>query len=242
MRSLTFILGAAAAIGMAAAISAAPAQDRVQLAQAQPSGTQSDTGAGANQRGNAGNRQGGGATGQTSQGGKASGGKASGGDRASVRTEGTSRTSVREHSEGSRVSVHGGRSHVGVRTAERDDAVVVKRKKALRYVYDEPALVIKKKRHYVSHGEPSHTVVTKERRGGVAVSGGVSTHTNVHTRSGSTTVGASSTTHSNGGKGANARSSGQGGGNSGGSTGGSTGQSRGNKSGSSGGGEAPGQR
>jgi len=143
MRSLTFILGAAAAIGMAAAISAAPAQDRVQLAQAQPSGTQSDTGAGANQRGNAGNRQGGGATGQTSQGGKASGGKASGGDRASVRTEGTSRTSVREHSEGSRVSVHGGRSHVGVRTAERDDAVVVKRKKARRYVYDEPALVIK---------------------------------------------------------------------------------------------------
>jgi len=100
MRSLTFILGAAAAIGMAAAISAAPAQDRVQLAQAQPSGTQSDAGAGANQRGNAGNRQGGGAPGQTSQGGgKGSGGKASGSDRASVRSEGTNRTSVREHSE-----------------------------------------------------------------------------------------------------------------------------------------------
>jgi hypothetical protein len=236
---------------MAAAISAAPAQERVQLAQAQQPGAHSDTGAGTNQRGNASNRQGGGTTGQASQGGgkgsggKDSGGKASGSDRASVRSEGTSHTSVREHSEGSRVSVHGGRSHVGVRTAERDSDVIIKHKKARRYVYDEPGVVIKKKRHYVSYGEPSHSVVTKERRGGVAVSGGVSTRTSVHTRSsGSTTVGASSTTRSNGGKGANARSSGQGGGNSGGPTGGSTGQSRGSsgRSGSSGGGEASGQR
>ena len=70
MKSLTFIVGAAAAIGMAAAVSAAPAPDRIQLAQAQQSDTQSGAGKGANQR-NTGNREGGAAaTGASQNGGK----------------------------------------------------------------------------------------------------------------------------------------------------------------------------
>jgi beta-xylosidase len=236
MRLVIVMLGAAAAMTMAAAVSAAPAKGGVQLAQAQESGTQSGVGSATNQRDNTGNREHGGAATRTSK----RGGKSTGAERGTVRNERTSHTSARG-SEETRVSVRGGRTHAGVRTTEHDGDVVVKNKKVHRYVYSEPTTVIKKRKHYVSDREPSNAVVIKERRehpGGVTVSGWVSTRTNVHTRStGSTTVGRSSTTRTSGGKGANVRSSGHGGSNSGGSSGGHTGQSRGsNRSGSSGGG------
>jgi hypothetical protein len=59
MRLLSLILGAAAAAGVAAAVSADPVADRIQMAQAQDSGMQSGSGTGANQRGPSGNREGG---------------------------------------------------------------------------------------------------------------------------------------------------------------------------------------
>jgi hypothetical protein len=237
MRSLTFILGAAAAIGMVAAVSAKPAPDRIQLAQAQESQS------GASQRSSTGNREGGAATTRSSQ---SSGAAAGGGGRATMRSEGkgTSRTSVRTRSEGARVSVRGSRTRVGVRTAVRDEGVIVHRKKARRYVYSEPAraTVIKKKKRYVSYREPS-SVVVKKRRAGVAVSEGVSTRTSVRSRTvGGTSVRGSSTTRTSGGTGANVRSSGQGGGGKGGATEGRTGQSRGTNQSKPSGGEAPATR
>ena len=74
MRPLTLILGAAAAIGIAAAVSAEPATDRIQLAQAQDSGAQSGAGTGASQRGNTGNREGGASTTRGSEGSGAAAG------------------------------------------------------------------------------------------------------------------------------------------------------------------------
>lgn len=237
MRSVIFMLGAAAAIGMAAAVSAAPIQGGIQLAQAQESGTQSGAGKATNQRGNAGNREGGGATRESKGGDTASGGNRT------VRGEGASRTSVHGRSEESRVSVHGGThgggTHVRVGAAEHDGGVIVRHR---RYVYDEPATVIKRKRYHEVYREPSHHVVIRERhedRGGVAIRerhegrGGVAVSGSVNTRGGGSATVGRSTTHTNGGTGANVRS---GGANSGGSTGGRNGQSRGgtSRSGSSG--------
>jgi hypothetical protein len=191
---------------MVAAVSAKPAPDRIQLAQAQ----QSDTQSGTSQRQSTGNRGSGAATQQSSQGGGAA--ASGGGNRATMRGEarGTSRTSVRARSEGARVSVHGSRTRVGVRTAARDEDVVVRRHPARRFVSDEPAraTVIKKRRHIVSYREPS-SIVVRHRRAGVAVNTGVSTRTNVRSRSG-TTVSGSSTTRASGTTGTNMRSSGQG--------------------------------
>ena len=49
----------------------------------------------------------------------------------------------------------GSRTAVGVRTVARDDAVIIKRKKARRYVYSEPSTtVIRKKKRYVHYSEP----------------------------------------------------------------------------------------
>ena len=59
MRVLSVLFGVGTAVGIAASVSAAPNESSVQLAQAQDAGTQSGAGAGASQRGNTGNRQGG---------------------------------------------------------------------------------------------------------------------------------------------------------------------------------------
>src|SRR5207248_6157922 len=61
-----------------------------------------------------------------------------------------------------------------------------------------------KKRRYTTYREPSHAVVVKKRRAGVAVNTGVSTRTSVRSRTvGSATVRGSSTTRTSGGTGAN---------------------------------------
>jgi hypothetical protein len=196
MRPIARVLGAVAVIGIAAAGSAEPGKDRIQLAQAQESGGQPGAAKGANESRGAANRDSGGATTRGSQGGGSAAGAAASGDRATVKqeTQDTNRTSVRTRSEGARVSVRGGsRTAVGVRTVARDDAVIIKRKKARRYVYSEPSTtVIRKKKRYVHYSEPSRTVVIKKRRPGVAIDTGVSTRTTVRSRT-STVSGSSGT-------------------------------------------------
>ena len=59
MRVLAVLFGVGTAVGIAASVSAASNESSIQLAQAQDAGTQSGAGAGASQRGNTGNRQGG---------------------------------------------------------------------------------------------------------------------------------------------------------------------------------------
>jgi hypothetical protein len=167
MRIRTLIVGATAAVGIAGAVSANQASDRIHLAQAQDSGAQS----GAGQRSSTGNRESGGAATRGSE-GRGATAPDSGGGRAAVRdgTTATSRTVVRERSGGTRVSVRGGsRAAVGVRTAATDDAIVIKRKKARRYVYSEPSMTVIKKKRYTTYREPSSAVIVKKRRPGIAV-------------------------------------------------------------------------
>ena len=132
MRVLAVLFGVGTAVGIAASVSAAPNESSVQLAQAQDAGTQSGAGAGASQRGNTGNRQGGATvTGGSQERGAAT--RQSGDSSATVRSETTrtSRNTVRERAGGTRVSVHGGtRRVVGVRATTGDDAVVIRRKRA----------------------------------------------------------------------------------------------------------------
>ena len=179
MRTLAIILGAAAVIAVAAPASADPAAGRVQLAQAQDA--QSGSGMGASRQGSSGNRDSGAAATRNSQGGSQGSGAAareSNGGRTTMRgeTQGSSRTTVRARSGGDRVAVHGrGHTTVGMRSAASDDAVIIKRKKARRYVYGEPSATIVKKRH-----------------AGVAVDNGVSTRTSVRSRT-STAGGGSKT-------------------------------------------------
>jgi hypothetical protein len=180
MRVLTLIVAAAAGVGLAAVVSADAATDRILLAQAQDAGAQSGA-AKATQPGGAGNREGGAAAARSSE-GKGASVRDSGGDRTTVRSQGTSRTSV-QRSGGARVSVRGGsRTAVGVRTAASDDAVIIKRKKARRYVYSEPSATVIKKKRYATYREPSSTVIVKKRRPGVAVESGVSTRTSVRSQ------------------------------------------------------------
>ena len=161
MRPVALVLGAAAVIGFAAAGSAEQSRDRLQLAQAQDSGGQTGAATGGNarggaatngnERGGAANRDSGGAATRGSQGGGSATG-ATTGERATVRqeTQSTNRTTVRNRSDGARVTVRGGsRTAVGVRSVARDDAVIIKRKKARRHDYSEPsATVIRKKKRY----------------------------------------------------------------------------------------------
>jgi len=91
------------------------------------------------------------------------------------------------------MAVHGrGHTTVGMRSAASDDAVIIKRKKARRYVYSEPSTVIVKKRRYARYHEPSRAVIVKKRHAGVAVDNGVSTRTSVRSRT-STAGGGSKT-------------------------------------------------
>ena len=149
VRTLAIILGAAAVIAVAAPASADPAAGRVQLAQAQDA--QSGSGMGASQQGSSGNRNSGAAS------------RESNGGRTTMRgeTQGSSRTTVRARSGGDRMAVHGrGHTTVGVRSAASDDAVIIKRKKARRYVYGEPSATIVKKRRYTRYHEPSRRFLT----------------------------------------------------------------------------------
>ena len=144
MRVLALVLGTVAAVGFTAAVSAGQATDHIQFAQAQNTGAQQGAGTGATQQGSSGNRSGGAASTPSSE----------EGGRSTVRTEtgGATRTTVRERSEGARVSVHGGgRRTVGVRSAGIDNTVVIKRKKAARYVHSEPSVVIKKRECVIRH-------------------------------------------------------------------------------------------
>jgi len=196
MRTLAMILGAAAAFAVAAPASADPAAGRVQLAQAQDA--QSGSGMGASQQSSSGKRDSGAAATRNSQGGSQGSGAAareSNGGRTTMRgeTQGSSRTTVRARSGGDRVAVHGrGHTTVGMRSAASDDAVIIKRKKARRYVYSEPSTVIVKKRRYARYHEPSRAVIVKKRHAGVAVDNGVSTRTSVRSRT-STAGGGSKT-------------------------------------------------
>jgi len=193
MRTVAIILGAAAAIAVAAPASADPAAGRVQLAQAQDA--QSGSGMGASQQGSSGNRNSGAAATRNSQGGGAASRESNGG-RTTMRgeTQGSSRTTVRARSGGDRMAVHGrGHTTVGMRSAASDDAVIIKRKKARRYVYGEPSTTIVKKRRYTRYHEPSSAVIVKKRHAGVAVDNGVSTRTSVRSRT-STAGGGSKTT------------------------------------------------
>jgi hypothetical protein len=221
IRVLAVLFGVGTAVGIAASVSAAPNESSVQLAQAQDASTQS--GAGASQRGNTGNRQGGTTvTGGSQERGAAT--RQSGDSSATVRSETTrtSRTTVRERAGGTRVSVHGGtRRVVGVRATTGDDAVVIRRKRARGHVYSGPSTTVIRKKRYVHYREPSSAVIIKKRRPAVAVEG-VSTRTSVRSRT-STTVRDSGTTgasvragagvreRSSGGENAGARAGGQGG-------------------------------
>jgi hypothetical protein len=194
MRILAVMFGAAAVLAVAAPVAADPATGRLQLAQAQDSGSQSGSSTGARQQGSSGSQQGGSGMSQQGSGGQREGGSArtrqsSGGGAAVNQTQrGASRTSVRERSEG--VAVRGGsRTTVGVRSGASDD-VIIHRKKARRYVYGEPSTTIIKKRRYTRYHEPSSVVIHK-RRAGAAVENGVSTRTSVRSRT-STAAGGSS--------------------------------------------------
>ena len=188
MRVLAVLFGVGTAMGIAAGVSAAPNESRIQLVQAQDAGTQSGAGAGAGQRGSAGNREGGAAArGGSQQRGAET--RQPGDGSATVRSEATrtSRTTVRERAGGTRVSVQGGtRRVVGARAATGDDAVVIRRKRARGYVYSGPSTTVIRKKRYVHYREPSSAVIIKKRRPAVAVEG-VSTRTSVRSRT-STTV------------------------------------------------------
>ena len=223
MKVLAVLFGMGTAVGIAASVSAAPNESSVQLAQAQNASTQSGVGAGASQRGNTGNRQGGATvTGGSQERGAAT--RQSGDSSATVRSETTrtNRTTVRERAGGTRVSVHGGtRRVVGVRATTGDDAVVIRRKRARGHVYSGPSTTVIRKKRYVHYREPSSAVIIKKRRPAVAVEG-VSTGTSVRSRT-STTVRDSGTTgasvragagvreRSSGAANAGARAGGQGG-------------------------------
>jgi hypothetical protein len=230
MKILTLILGATAAAGIAGAVSANPVPDRIQLAQAQDSAPQSGSGLGASPRNSTGNRESGAAATRGSEGSGATARESAGG-RTTVRngTQTTSRTVVRERSGGTRVSVHGrSRAAVGVRTVASDDAVVIRRKKARRYIYSEPTTTVIRKKRYVSYSHPSTAVIVKKRRAGIAVDSGVSTRTTVRSR---TSVGAANPSRANPSASVRERSSGQGtvgaGGRTGGESGGRSGASDG---------------
>jgi hypothetical protein len=189
MRTLSLIVGATGAFCLAAAASAHPTTDRIQLTQARDSGAQSGSGASTTQRGGTSNQESGAAATRGSEG---SGGAGQGSTRqgTTVRseTQSTSRTSVREHSSGARVSVRGNRAAVGERTAASGgETVLIKRKKARHYVSSEPSVRVIRKKRYVTYRESPRAVIVKKRRPGVAVESGVSTRTTVRSRS-STTV------------------------------------------------------
>jgi hypothetical protein len=240
MRIFAVMFGAAAVLAVAAPVAADPATGRLQLAQAQDSGSQSGSSTGARQQGSSGGQQGSSGMSQQGSGGQREGGSAtnrqsSGGAAVNQTQRGTSRTSVRERSEG--VAVRGGsRTTVGVRSGASDD-VIIHRKKARRYVYHEPSTTIvrKKKRYVRYHDEPSSVMIHK-RRTGVAVGGGSSTRTTVRSRTSTTTVGGgSSTRESVGAGGRNGQgAAGQGNAGAGSSTSGSGQTGRAPSSGSSG--------
>src|SRR5262249_37471060 len=111
-------------------------------AQAQDSGAQSGSSTGAteqgssgmNQQGSAGQRQSGNTAKQNVSGGTAATG---------TQTQSTSRTTVREGSRGARMAVHsGGRTAIGVRHAGASEDIIIRRKKARRYVYHEPSTTV----------------------------------------------------------------------------------------------------
>jgi len=247
MKLFALLVGAAA-IGVVAAASAG-ATDRMQLAQAQGAGAQSQPGASGNQQTGTANRQSGAAKGRGSESSGAAA-STSGGTRAGVRSEGgsVSRSTIHQGSAGT--AVRGNRSAVGVRTVHSDDRVVTKRNKARRYVYSEPSTtVIRKKKRY-TYREPSSAVIVHKRRPSVAVDSGVSTRSSVRTQQGGTAVRSSGSTRETVGGGGNVRgrSSSQGGTGASSSPQGSSGTSQGGqttgRSGTSGssGGQTPANR
>jgi mannose-6-phosphate isomerase-like protein (cupin superfamily) len=148
MRTLAILLGTVAAVAFGAAVSADPAG--VKVAQGQDSATHSG---GATQSRAAGNRESG--TGArssesssshsaTNAGSRTSrmGARGSEMSRSTARTEGSGRISTRERSETTGVSVRSGGGHaIGVRAADNDDEVVIRRKRARHYVETEPCAV-----------------------------------------------------------------------------------------------------
>ena len=152
MRILAVMFGAAAVLAVAAPVAADPGTGRHQLAQAQDSGSQSGSSTGARKQGSSGSQQGSsgmsqqGSSGQGGSGSAASGGSSGGGSAATNQTQGTSRTTVRGRSAGARIAVHSGsRTAVGVRHAGASDDVIIRRKKARRYVYQEPSTTVVRK-------------------------------------------------------------------------------------------------
>jgi hypothetical protein len=123
MKVLAMLFGVGTAVGIVAGVSAASAERGIQLAQARDSGAQSG-GTGASERGSAGTREGGAAASGASQ-ERGALTRQSGDRSTTARSETTrsSRTTVRERSGGTRVSVHGGtRRVVGVRATSGEVA------------------------------------------------------------------------------------------------------------------------
>src|SRR5919198_398236 len=130
MRILAVVLGAAAALAVAAPVAADPAIGGMRLAQAQDSGSQSGSSMGAKQQGSSGASQKQGGSGMSQQG-------SSGMNQQGNAGQGGSRTTV------------------GVGSRASDD-VVIRRNKFRRHVYAEPSTtVIRKKKRYVRYHEPS---------------------------------------------------------------------------------------
>src|SRR5262245_32956328 len=197
MRTLAVVLGAAAALAVAAPVAADPAIGGIKLAQAQDSGSQSGSSMGARQQGSSGASQKQGSSGMSQQGssgmnqqgnaGQRGGRNAAsretsgGGAAMGTQNRGSSRTTVRERSGGGRTAIHGG-SHttlgVGVGSRASDD-VVVRRNRYRRHIYAEPSTTVIRKRRYVrGYHEPSSVIIHK-RRPGVVIGGGTSTRTTV---------------------------------------------------------------
>ena len=109
-----------------------------------------------------------------------------------------------------------------VRATTRDDAFVIRRKRARGYVYSGPSTTVIKKKRYVHYREPSHAVIIKKRWPAIAVEGG-STRTTVRSQT-STTVRDSGTTRENVRAGASVRERSTGAGNAGARAGGRSGQ------------------
>jgi hypothetical protein len=85
------------------------------------------------------------------------------------------------------MSVRGNRTAVGVRTATSGDAVLIKRKKARRYVASEPSVRVIKKKRYVTYPESPRAIIVKKRRPGIAVESEGSTRATIRSRT-TTTV------------------------------------------------------
>ena len=177
-KKIAMLLGVGTAIDCRRRRSAAPAESGMELAPAQDSGAPSGAGAGASQRGDAGNRDGGAAATGGSQGGRAT--RPSGDGSARVRAIPIERAAPPFVSVPAALAwfrprrCPPGDRRAGAasgRRSRRDPAQA-----GARLCYSKPSTTVIRKKRYVHYREPSSTVVIKKRRPAVAVEGSLDAH------------------------------------------------------------------